>query len=395
MIDVAARLRAIRDELNEEFYERHQLIDAALCAILSKQHLYAHGPVGAGKTDLVQALVRRITGAPYFAMGLSRTRSDAAVLGPIDVPHWRETGEYRRKIDGYLLTARFVFLDEIGRMSATLGHDLLYALNERIRHEVVEGVGSQHPIPLFTAFTASNDLPAGESDDALALWDRLLVRVVVEYIESPVKFGQLLAAGPRRETFTTVPFEELRFVIEDVVPEIDLPEKVIDHVIAIRSKLREAGVVASDRRWRQSMSVLRARAFLNGNSEVTAPDLRALEYTLWDRPEQIEAIRRVRAEVADPAAKDAMAVMDTIRELAVELKHRVDAGESLAKLSGFSSETDTKIEKIESEVRRLVVNHGAEAAAEHVTDLTTAVTRLKAQMDKALHVPQSPEGGTP
>jgi len=393
VIDVAARLRSIRDELNAQFFERHQLVEAALCAVLAKQHLYAHGPVGAGKTELIHELVSRITGAPFFGMGLSKTRPDTAVLGPIDIPHWRETGEYRRKIDGYLLTARFVFLDEIGKMSATLGHDLLYALNERIRHEVVDGVGSEHPIPLFTAFTASNELPAGESDDAAALWDRLLVRVIVDYIESPVKFGQLLTASRTPATVTTVPFDELRYVIEEVVPEIDLPEKVVDLVIQIRGKLRTAGVVASDRRWRQSMDVLRARAFLNGATEVAPPDLRALEFTLWDRPEQLEVIRRVRAEVADPAAKDALRVMDLIREIAVELKHRVDAGESLAKLAGFDAECEAKIEKIKREIAGLGTTHGA-AADEHVHDLNNAVTRLRHQLDAALGIPESLEEGT-
>jgi len=393
VIDVAARLRAIRTELNGVFFERQQLIDAALYAVLAKQHLYAHGPVGAGKTDVINELVKRITGAPYFAMGLSRTRSDAAVLGPINLPRLRETGDYERKIDGYLLTAVFCFLDEIGKMSATLGHDLLAALNERVRHEVLDGVGSVHPIPLFTAFTASNELPAGESDDAAALWDRLLVRVVVDYIDSPVQFGRLLTAGDRPATYTTVPFDELRYVIEEVVPEIKIPDVVVEHVIHIRSKLREAGVIASDRRWRQSMRVLQARAFLNGTSEVEPIDLRALEFTLWDRPEQLEPIRRIRAEVADPAAKDALAVMDTIREIGSELSLRVAAGESLAKLAGFDAECDAKMDKIRREIAGLTTTHGP-AAAEHVHDLTTAVDRLRHQLDTALGVPSSLEEGT-
>ncbi len=333
----AKTLRVIRDELGEMFYERTPMIEAMLLALLCREHTYTLGQVGTGKSDASRELASRLTGARYYETALSRTRPDAAVMGPYDLPLLERTGEFRRKIEGYLLTCDIAFLDEVGKMSATLGHELLAALNERLRHEVTE-TGSWHRIPLHTAFTASNEL-LGSEDDVLALWDRLLIRCKVDYIGDESTFTRFLLAAvgdtDRDVPRTTIPWAEVA-AASAVVPHIPVPDEIAEAMTALRRALAEQGITASDRRWRRSVRVVQARAVLYGREAVTFPDLAGLDYTLWNTPEDIPKVFRTRAKVSDPLADKAIGVMDTLTELIEGINER--KGKALRERGGFGAE---------------------------------------------------------
>ena len=66
MSNAAASLARIREELNHNFQERAELIDGALCALLSGSHVLIIGPPGTAKSMLADELCRRIEGAEYF-----------------------------------------------------------------------------------------------------------------------------------------------------------------------------------------------------------------------------------------------------------------------------------------------------------------------------------------
>jgi len=62
----AEKLKKIRDELRQTFLERADLIDGALAALLSSNHVLVIGPPGTAKSMLADELCRRIEGADYF-----------------------------------------------------------------------------------------------------------------------------------------------------------------------------------------------------------------------------------------------------------------------------------------------------------------------------------------
>ena len=70
--DALAKLAAIRDELNQLFLERAELIDGALAALLSAHHLLVIGPPGTAKSMLADELCCRIAGANYFQWLLTK-----------------------------------------------------------------------------------------------------------------------------------------------------------------------------------------------------------------------------------------------------------------------------------------------------------------------------------
>ena len=350
---VAASLRLILDEVASIYLERRAVIEAVLMTILAKEHCFILGPPGTGKSALVRNVVDRIDGATYFEALLSKTRPDAAVLGPYDLPLLKNTGTFHRKDNGFLTSVDYAFLDEAGKMSPTLGHDLLAALNERIKHEV-NGQRSAHAIPLMSVFTASNELIVEESDDGAALWDRLLVRTVVDSIQESGNFAVLLQSavqGPTLGTRTTVDFVALKDAIDNVVPLVDVPVGTIETVLKLRDELRSAQIVPSDRRWKACVRLLQASAFFNGRSQVEDDDLHVLRYALWDGPEQITPVERMTLSLSNPVAEKCLGLLDDAEQIAAGIRDR--KGQSLESRAAYGTEANGKLKVLVSQIAAL------------------------------------------
>jgi len=301
MHPVAATLNKIAAELKASFLEREDAIDAMMLALLAGEHAFLFGPPGTAKSELVRALVESLNGTRYFEVALSRTRPAEAVLGPLNIKEFRDNGNYFLKRKGFASDADICFFDEIGKMSPVLGHDMLALLNERVYHEV-NGGRSVHPTPLHTAFTASNEMPTNESDDAAALWDRLLVRVCVDYLQKKSNFSKLLTSSVEHPK-TRLDFEDLKKVVETEVPNIQMSKEALTGMVALRTKMAGERLFPSDRRWRASVKVLRAAAFLVGNAQVEEEQLSVLKFTLWDELEHIDAITDMCEAAGNPFAE--------------------------------------------------------------------------------------------
>lgn len=373
---VAQALRSILDEVAATYLERRAVIEAVIMAILAKQHAFILGPPGTGKSEMTRDIISRITDATYFEQLLSKTRPDAAVLGPYNLPLLKTQGDFKRKVNGFLPTANFAFIDEVGKMSPTLGHDLLAVLNERILHEV-NGTRSAQQLPLYSAITASNELIVEESDDAAALWDRLLVRAVVDYIQESGNFAVLLQSAvslPTTATRTEVKFPDLQDAIDNVVPAIDVPVGAIETVLKLRDELRSAEIVPSDRRWRQCVRLLQASAFFNGRSQVEDDDLHVLRYALWDGPEQITPVERMTLSLSNPVAEKCLGLLDDAEKIAAGIRDR--KGQSLEARAGYGTEANGKLKVLVSEVAQL--RQECLAAGRSTTKVDEVADRLAA-----------------
>jgi MoxR-like ATPase len=382
-VTTAQAIAAIRSELNEGFYERADAVDCMILAALTRQHSFTLGPPGTGKSLLVRAFVDRIDGARYFEQLLSKNRPDSAVLGPYDLPLLRDQGEFRRKDEGYLTAVEFAFLDEVGKASPTLGHDLLAALNERIKHEV-NGKRSAIDIPLHSAFTASNELPASESEDEAALWDRLLLRCVVDYIASDADFKGLMERASAPSTTTTISYDDLVVACGEV-EKVVLLDDVLDGVLRIRGDLRKLGITVSDRRWRESMKVVRAQAWLAGRAVAEVEDLYALRYTLWEDLEQKAKVERTILAVASPDADEAAGLADELAEIRATM--RAKEGEAEDKLFAYIPEAMGKVNKIEKAAKKLLAKVQANGRPTRVIDtLLAQAAEIKAEGIKHLGI---------
>jgi MoxR-like ATPase len=370
---VAASLLKIQSELGTFFKERKSCIQAVTLALLTGEHVVMIGPPGTGKSMLIRYYFKRFDGAVYFEQLLSKNLPTEAVLGPYDIPALRDKGTFGRKYDGYLPSADLSMCDEIGKMSATLGHNLLAMMNERILHQVDDSGRSTLDVPLSTLASGTNELLTTADDDQSAAWDRLLIRVPVDYIQEAGNAAAMLTGPKKPKPGTNILWDDMKDVIHNVIPDIALPHDVIEVVLTLKAALRLKEITVSDRRWSQSMKVLQASAFMAGRDEVTVDDIEALRFTLWDTPSQITEVARLTLGVSNPIAEKAMVILEQAEEITKTI--RDSSALSTDTKGHLSTELSGKLNTLVGNINRL--RQDAHAAGASVTKIDEVGARLQ------------------
>ena len=297
-----AKLGQIRDELNRMFLERAELIDGALAALLSRSHVLLIGPPGTAKSMLADELCTRIEGANYFQWLLTRFSTPEELFGAVSLKGL-EQDDYRRVTSHKLPEAHIAFLDEIFKANSSILNALLTLINERVFHNGRERVVT----PLITMFGASNELP--DEEELTALYDRFMFRFITGYIIEDFRFLKMLEGGTP-ETRTTITFDELN-EIAATAAAVKVPGAILNEIAELRRSLAREQIIVSDRRWKNSLDVLRAHATIFGRSVVLEDDLMFLEHVLWKDPEE-------RPKVTDVLRRLVRGYEEEARELLIQ-----------------------------------------------------------------------------
>lgn len=330
------KLKAAAAELSQAFVERDHVVEGALAAILAGQHVLLVGPPGTAKSMLADGVCRRIEGARYFQWLLTKFTTPEEVFGAVSLKAL-ERDEYRRVTTNKLPEAHIAFLDEVFKASSSILNALLTLLNERCFDNGSERVQT----PLITLFGAANELP--EEDELSAVYDRFLVRFVVEYIEEDYRFLRMLGADEPKDGTVLSPSELA--VLSEAASRIEIPETVLSHVVELRSELREKEVIASDRRYRQSLGLLRGLALLRGREVVGDEELAFLEHVLWNDPAEREVVRETLRKLVHGHDEEVQELLFQAREL----KDYAGRG-----WKSMDEQTQAIIE-VETKLRRIIV----------------------------------------
>lgn len=338
----------LQADLGLRHFERQDEIEIATVALLTGFHTVMVGPPGCDKSGLTQDLCAAIIGGEFYDNILNKYSVPEQLFGPVSMKGLEED-EFRRLIDESLATAHIAFIDEFFKASPALLHTMLGIMNERTFKNGRQNV----KVPLLTMFAASNELPEGE--ELGAVFDRFQFRVIVKYIEDPSNFAKLLTFEPNTE-LSTITLEELQ-AAQIEVRQVTIPNHVVNTLDEIRSDLKMAGIVVSDRRFRQSIKVLKAMAFLDGRDHIDDNDFRILQHMFWTNIGEIKPVAKIILSKTNPlelAADNLIDLADDIAKKVVDaLMEQKQKGTTNDQLSKKAVEWFTNCKTLIAEVRDL------------------------------------------
>ena len=280
------KLAEIRQALNEKFFERDKEVEGILVALLSRQHMLMIGPAGTAKSALSVELAKIVKGTEYFQWLLTRFSTPEEVFGPLSLKDL-EQGVYKRNTATKMPEANIVFLDEIFKANSAILNSLLTVINERLYYNN----GMPTKVPLISVVGASNEYPE-EGEGLEALYDRFLLRFELDYIADETNFLSMMKESGQNQIMPSLTLEEL-VQLQFLTDRVTIPDEVYEALSEIRNHLRDEGIRPSDRRFKQSLSVLQAKALINQRQVVEVYDLVILENVLWETVDQKEVVSTI------------------------------------------------------------------------------------------------------
>lgn len=289
--EIVSKLQNISSELKDMFVERENVIDNSLKALITGQTVLLIGPPGTAKSALTNELCKRIDNGKYFSWLLNRTSDPAEILGPFSIKEM-ENDKFLRVTTNKLPEAEIVFLDEIFKSNEPTLNILLPLINEKLFYNDGEPID----VPLITLFAASNEFP--EEDSLLALYDRMIFRMYVDYIgdvQNKLKmFKSFLNRGQDAQV-TTVSLEELK-KLRRALDDVEISDSILKEYIALMNALLREGIIVSDRRQNEGLKVLKANALLDNRFSVNENDFKSLKDVLWNDVDEIDVIEEILKE---------------------------------------------------------------------------------------------------
>ena len=340
-------------------------VEGILVALLSRQHMLMIGPAGTAKSALSVELAKIVQGTEYFQWLLTRFSTPEEVFGPLSLKDL-EQGVYKRNTATKMPEANLVFLDEIFKANSAILNSLLTLINERLFYNN----GTPVKVPLITVIGASNEYP-DEGEGLEALFDRFLLRFELDYIADETNFVSMMKGTSQNHVMPSMTMDELvqlQFFTDMVI----IPDEVYETLSKIRNELRDEGIRPSDRRFKQSLSVLQAEALINQRQVVKVDDIVILENALWETVDQKDNVSLiVRSHAQDVVTRK----LDTIQEEASEILSSMQTDAS----TDAGMEATQKLKSLVADLNKLKKhNQGRD------TDIDSLLDKVKAMQQEIL-----------
>lgn len=297
----SGKLRGIRDFLNHKFYEVDTFVECILLSMISRTNMIALGPPGIAKTAILREIVNVIDfdvfeGTPYFHIQMGTDISPNNILGAPDIEYYKRHGIIKRAYQGFLPDAAIAFFSEFYRISDQVANSgILTILNEGEFKNGTDTVKTN--LRFFMADTnffpkQPDDLDADETDYRLqALHDRFLARVLVSPLQDDDNKVRMILMDDHAVPDIKLSLNDLIW-IQDHLELVELPEAIARAMVEISNTLtKKHKLFISPRRLKMSRNLIRASALLSGRLACRMEDLMALQFSFWQKEEDIQKTR--------------------------------------------------------------------------------------------------------
>ena len=315
--EAAKELKAAAGFIGQRVINREEVIEQAVCALLTGEHLLLQSRTGVGKSLLAEQLFSMFEGARIFRVQASKEQQPDTYFGGLDLEQLK-TGRIAHNTSDSLVESEFGFIDEIFDANDFTLRALLSLLNERRLVRGVQNVAS----PLHSVIAATNYLRVSEVTEGLL--DRFLFKAVIlpdkdPFIQYQISQRYLVFAGHTASPPSRIPYSRLKrlhdiitgqspdFAISITDELLYFTNIVIRHYEFLRNRALSGTVKHSDaqdfyispRTQAKSLDLLRALALLKGRSFVTHEDVSKLYFVFATvgLPEEIAMFKKAYTTV--------------------------------------------------------------------------------------------------
>lgn len=344
------RIEKLLTILKQGLYEKDEAIRLALLTAISGESIFFLGDPGCAKSMIARRIVQAFKAdgddnVKYFETLLNAYTTPDEVFGNVslkglngELPECKDKEVYRRLTEGMLPEADIAFLDEIWKANSTILNSLLTIVNERKFHNGNE----VKDVPLKALFTASNELPA-KGQGLEALYDRLILRLVVSFIDDESNFFEMVDAPSSSEFELSDEEKKLQISNAELkewkgkIDAITLSDEAKSVISAIRNELVTRNEAMSeddkrngelfevgDRRWKKIVHILKTSAFLNDRTEIDLMDCQLIEYCIWSTEKQQKLARQIVEKCIQQNGLECDTAIDEIKEQIEEFEKKVN-----------------------------------------------------------------------
>jgi len=189
---------------------------------------------------------------------------------------------------------------------------------------------------------------------------------------------QMMADGRPPVLETRLGLDEIHEARE-AVGSVEIDRPLLESVAKIRRRLHDEGLSLSDRRYKESLSVVRAKAWLQGRTYAIEDDLAVLANILWDDPVNEPMVRGFVLDIANPQEKRAHEIADALQVAFTNLQGLEDERDRTMAAVEFLSKLRTARAELQSSRERLTRR---KAETSQIDFLLTETDRYEAQVKR-------------
>lgn len=296
-MELKAKIEKLLEQLNKGLIGKEKVIKLGLLSALAGENLILVGPPGTAKSEIARRITKIFEEESYFEYLLTKFTTPEEIFGPLSIKKLQED-KFERNVDGYSPTSKIVFLDEIFKANSSILNTLLTMVNEKVFHNGVK----REKVALVSLIGASNELPFG-NDELTALYDRFLIREIVNYVNDDEIESLLSIENIEFEIDKEIKISESELKeIKENSQKIEMSNNVKKSIIEIRNEYNKMFIdnkyeIISDRKLVKIVKLLKVSAYVNGRDYVDFSDLILLTNCLWNDVENVEKVAKIVLDV--------------------------------------------------------------------------------------------------